>query len=89
MHNNITALRHPTVMTKVRRAVWMAKLIAARKAKQNESFPRGVQYVENRKGFYFMRIDWVHGVGLTAYGQESRNITKIVNAALYEAKRGI
>lgn len=92
MRNNITALKHPTIARKIRRAVWLAKLEAMRKHKDGHSFSRGKQYVENRKGHNIMRVDWCidrHGISaLVVWGDKSRNITNMVEAVLYSEKRG-
>lgn len=94
MHNNLPALRHPTILTKVRRAVWLAKLSAMSQAKgfaEPTDFRRHAKqhYVQNRHGRNIIRIDFNVERGMTAYGDQSRNITDMVEAALYEAKRGI
>lgn len=92
MRNNITALKHPTIVRKIRRAVWLAKLEAMRNHKDGHSFSRGKQYVENRKGHNIMRVDWcinINGCGeLVVWGDQSRNITDMVEAVLYSEKRG-
>lgn len=92
MRNNITALKHPTIVRKIRLAIWLAKLEAIRKHKDGYSFSRGKQYVENRKGHNIMRVDWCidfNGYGsLVVWGDQSRNITSMVEAVLYSEKRG-
>lgn len=89
MRNNITALKHPTIVRKIRRAIWLAKLEAMRKHKDGCIFSRGKQYVENRKGHNIMRVDWcinINGYGaLVVWGDQSRNITGMVEAVLYSS----
>lgn len=93
MRNNITALKHPTIVRKIRRAIWLAKLAAhaiekglpapsdyRRHAKQH--------YVQNRHGRNVMRVDYSTRTGLTVWGDQSRDITDMVEAVLYSEKRG-
>lgn len=88
MRNNTAALRHPTIKRSIRRAIWLAKLEAKRKELNGTAgFVRGVQYVQNRKGNNVIRVDWYRGEcaadsGLIAYGDQSRNITGLVQQAL-------
>ena len=95
MRNNITALKHPTIVRKIRRAIWLAKLEAhakvrdCRKAQKGIAQYRGTQYVENRKGHNIMRVDWYYGSGVVVYGDQSRNITNMVEAVLYSEARVI
>lgn len=50
---------------------------------------RGVQYVQNRYGHNIMRIDFYRNSGLVVWGDNSKNITSMVEASMYKTKRGI
>jgi hypothetical protein len=89
MRNNITALQHPTIKRKIRRAIWLAKLAAhaeARGLPEPADYRRHTKqhYVTNRKGKNILRVDYNYITGLTVWGDQSRNITSMVKAALYE-----
>lgn len=93
MRNNITALMHPTIQRKLRRAIWLAKLAA-------KSIEKGIpepsdywrhtkqHYVQNRLGRNIMRVDYYISIGFCVWGDGSRNITKMVEDALYATRRG-
>ncbi len=87
MRNNITALKHPTIQRAIRRAMWLAKLAAVAESKglhAPDDYRRHSKqhYVENRHGRAIFRVDYSIATGLTVYGDESRNITKMVKQAL-------
>lgn len=93
MRNNITALKHPTIVRKIRRAIWLAKLAAHAIEKglpePSDYYRHAKQhYVQNRHGNAIMRVDYSTYTGLTVWGDQSRNITDMVEAVLYSEKRG-
>lgn len=93
MKNNITALMHPTMQRKIRRAIWLAKLAAVSTEKgipEPTDYRRHNKqhYIQNRLGQNIMRVDYSTYTGLTVWGDCSRNITYMVEAALYSTKRG-
>lgn len=88
MHNNITALQHPTIKRKIKRAIWLAKLAAYAQAKgmpEPTDYRRHAKqhYVSNRKGRVIMRVDYSVNSGVTVWGDCSRNITALVLGALH------
>lgn len=83
MHNNISALRHPTIQRKIRQAIWLARLAAyADKKKTGTSGISKHNYVQNRHGQNIMRIDYYTNGGLVVYGDQARNITAMIQKAL-------
>ena len=94
MRTNINALKHPTIVRKIRRAVWLAKLAAHAIEKgmvEPSDYHRHAKqhYVQNRHGQNIMRVDYSTYTGLTVWGEESRNITHKIETVLYSSKRGI
>lgn len=93
MKLNITSLNHPTIVRKIRRAIWLAKLAAHAIEKglpEPSDYRRHAKqhYVQNRRGRNIMRVDYNTHTGLIVWGDESRNITDMVEAVLYSEKRG-
>lgn len=82
MRNNITALQHPTIKRKIRRALWLAKLECLKEQRDGNPFACGRQYVQNRHGHNIMRVDYWPLTGIKVWGDQSRNITSMVVAAL-------
>lgn len=74
-----TSLIHPTMIGKIRAAMYYAnKGMGHMMSGHNKRC-----YIQNAKGHNIMRLDWVGGPkGYIVYGQESRDITKIVKSAL-------
>lgn len=74
-----TSLIHPTMIGKIRAAMYYAnKGMGHMMNGHNKRC-----YIQNSKGHNIMRLDWVGGPkGYIVYGQESRDITKIVKSAL-------
>lgn len=74
-----TSLIHPTMIGKIRAAMYYAnKGMGHMMNGHNKRC-----YIQNAKGHNIMRLDWVGGPkGYIVYGQESRDITKIVKSAL-------
>ena len=85
MRNNITAYKHPTIVRKIRQALWLAKLEAVREYK-NGKFPyHAKRYVTNRHGHNIMRVSFFidfDGRYMQVYGDQSRNITDMIVEAL-------
>ena len=74
---NSTALKNPAFLAKVGAAM--------REAVENSRAWRGGHgraYVPNRRGHNVLRVSYHRGEGFVFYGQESRNITARVLAAL-------
>lgn len=87
----LTSLKHPTMIRKVRRAVWLAKLAAHAQAKglpAPADYRRHAKqhYVANRYGHLIMRVDYSIQSGITVYGDCSVNITHTIKQALQESK---
>jgi len=75
----ITSLIHPTMIKKIRAAMYYAH--KGQGHKMNGHNKR--VYIQNAKGHNIMRLDWIGGPqGYIVWGSESRNITKIVKSAL-------
>lgn len=72
---NVTSLQHPTIKTKIKRAIWLAKLESVKNG-------RGTQYISNRNGHNIIRIDYYYHSGIVAYGDQARNITNTIKQAL-------
>lgn len=73
-----SSLTHPTTIRHIRQALWLCKL------ERHATKCRAVQYVKNKKGENFLRIDlayngdlWVH-----ADGSGSKDYSKAVINAL-------
>ena len=75
-----TSLTHPTMIAKIRLAM---KLAASGKGDQMNGHGNRC-YIQDRDGHNIMRLDYRRGEGFIVYGSESRNITKVVAAALTE-----
>lgn len=74
-----TSLIHPTMIAKIRKALYYAK-----KNQGHMMNGHGNRcYIANAKGHNIMRLNWVGGrQGYIVYGADSRDITRIVRAAL-------
>lgn len=74
-----TSLIHPTMIKKIRAAMYYAS-----KGQGHKMEGHGKRcYIQNAKGHNIMRLDWHGGrQGYTVWGAESRNITKMVRNAL-------
>lgn len=79
MSLTITSLTHPTMIAKIRKALYYAN-----KGKGHMMNGHGNRcYIQNRLGRNIMRLNWIGGSqGFIVYGQESRDITTTVKAAL-------
>lgn len=78
MRNNVNTFKHPKVICAIRFALWLARLEAKKKSKQFSGFVKGTQYVRNRKGNNYLRVD-VYGDGVVRiFGDQSRDVTGIV-----------
>ena len=75
MHNNASALQHPTMQRKIRQALWLARL------EHKATGKRSRQYVPNRHGRLIMRLD-LGADGITVWGDLSRDITGMVATAM-------
>lgn len=84
MSITITSLTHPTMIAKIRKAMYFAH-----KGQGHKMNGHGNRvYIQNAKGHNIMRLNWIGGkAGYIVYGSESRDITATVKAALFEAKR--
>lgn len=76
---SITALIHPTMISKIRLG-----MVYAHKGEGHKMNGHGKRvYITNAKGRNIMRLDWVGGKqGYIVYGNESVNITRTVRNAL-------
>lgn len=74
-----TSLTHPTMIAKLRSALYYAH-----KGQGHKMNGHGNRcYIANAKGHNIMRLDWIGGrQGYIVYGAESRDITRIVRNAL-------
>lgn len=74
-----TSLTHPTMIAKLRSALYYAH-----KGQGHKMNGHGKRcYIANAKGHNIMRLDWIGGrQGYIVYGSESRDITRIVRSAL-------
>lgn len=74
-----TSLTHPTMIAKLRSALYYAH-----KGQGHKMNGHGRRcYIANAKGHNIMRLDWIGGrQGYIVYGSESRDITRIVRNAL-------
>jgi hypothetical protein len=79
----VTSLTHPTMIAKIRAAMYYAS-----KGEGHKMDGHGNRcYIQNSKGHNIMRLNWVGGKdGIIVYGDQARNITPIVKAALKAAK---
>lgn len=80
MSVTVTSLTHPTMIGKIRKAMYYAH-----KKQGHMMNGHGNRcYIQNAKGRNIMRLNWIGGrEGFIVYGQESRDITAIVKAALH------
>ncbi|QYW06539.1 hypothetical protein uav_008 [Pseudomonas phage UAVern] len=74
-----TSLTHPTMIAKLRSALYYAH-----KGQGHKMNGHGNRcYIANAKGHNIMRLDWIGGrQGYIVYGSESRDVTRIVRNAL-------
>lgn len=79
----ITSLTHPTMVAKIRQALYYAH-----KGQGHKMNGHGQRcYIQNRHGHNIMRLNWIGGSqGYIVYGQESKDITAMVKAVLHGAK---
>ncbi|WKV20541.1 hypothetical protein 16Q_148 [Pseudomonas phage 16Q] len=79
----ITSLTHPTMIHKIRAALYYAQ-----KNQGHMMNGHGNRcYIQNAKGQNVMRLNWVGGrQGYIVYGSESKDITKAVKMALHSVK---
>lgn len=79
----VTSLTHPTMIAKIRQAMYFAHRGEGHKMGGHDKRC----YIQNSKGHNIMRLNWVGGRdGIIVYGDQARNITPIVKAALKVAK---
>lgn len=83
MSLTMTSLTHPTMIAKIRAALYYAH-----KGQGHKMNGHGQRcYIQNRQGRNIMRLNWIGGrQGFIVYGQESRDITVTVKQALKVAK---
>lgn len=74
-----TSLTHPTMIAKIRLAM---KLAASGRGDEMNGHGNRC-YIQDRNGRNIMRLQYIDK-RFTVYGQESRDITKVVAAALKE-----
>lgn len=74
-----TSLIHPTMINKIRKGMHYAQ-----KGQGHMMNGHGKRvYIQNAKGHNIMRLDWIGGrEGYIVYGNESRNVTRMVRNAL-------
>lgn len=77
----ITSLTHPTMVAKIRQAMYYASKNQGEKMNGHKNRC----YIQNRHGRNIMRLDWRKGEYIV-YGAESRNITETVRQALWLSK---
>lgn len=79
----ITSLTHPTMIAKIRKGMYYAH-----KNQGHMMNGHGNRvYIQNAQGRNIMRLNWIGGSqGFIVYGDESRDITAMVKAALGRAK---
>jgi hypothetical protein len=79
----LTSLTHPTMIAKIRAALYYAS-----KGEGDKMNGHGNRcYIQNAKGNNIMRLNWLGGKdGYIVYGHESRDITSTVRAALQIAR---
>jgi hypothetical protein len=75
-----TSLIHPTMINKIRKGMHYAQ-----KGQGHMMNGHGKRvYIQNAKGHNIMRLDWIGGrEGYIVYGNESRNVTRMVRNALH------
>jgi hypothetical protein len=79
----VTSLTHPTMIAKIRQALYYAHKGEGHKMGGHDKRC----YIKNAKGHNIMRLNWVGGEqGFIVYGDQARNITHIVKKALQRAK---
>lgn len=79
MSLTLTSLIHPTMIKKIRKAMYFAQKCQGHMMNGHNKRC----YIQNAKGHNIMRLDWIGGrEGYIVYGSESRNITKMVRNAL-------
>ena len=79
-----SSLTHPTTIRHIRQALWLCKL------ERQATKCRSVQYVKNKKGENYLRVDLAYNGDLCVYagGQGSKDYSKAVISAL-QLKRGV
>jgi hypothetical protein len=82
MSVTVTSLTHPTMIAKIRAALYYAH-----KGQGHKMHGHGNRcYIQNAKGRNIMRLNWIGGrQGYIVYGQESKDITATVKAALHRS----
>ncbi|UAV89768.1 hypothetical protein [Pseudomonas phage COT4] len=81
MSVTVTSLTHPTMIAKIRQGLRYAAL--GQGHKMNGHGKR--VYIENRKGHNIIRINWLGNGTFIAWGDNSKDVTDIVKAALRRA----
>jgi hypothetical protein len=83
MSVTVTSLIHPTMIAKIRKAMYYAE-----KGQGHKMEGHGTRcYIQNAQGRNIMRLNWIGGrQGFIVYGQESKDITATVKAALHCVK---
>ena len=85
MRNNVATFRHPSVIKTIRRALWLARLECKRKAKAGSKWAKGTQYIANRKGLLYLRVDVYHDGTVCIWGDASRDVTQTIFRAIIGA----
>lgn len=81
-----SSLSHPTTVRHIRQALWLCKLELCKQKRQAKEC-QAVQYVKNKKGENFLRIDLRNGGNVVAYGIGGKDYSKAVISALqYKGK---
>ncbi len=78
-----SSLTHPTTIRHIRQALWLCKIELC-KLKRQAAKCRAVQYVKNKKGENYLRVDLAYNGDLCVYagGQGSKDYSKAVISAL-------
>lgn len=71
-----TSLNHPKTIKRIKRALWLAKLAACKNGQ------RGTEYVKNKKGNNYLRIDVYKTGELQCYASRQQNVTALIKKAL-------
>ena len=80
MRNNPTMIKHPTVLRRIRAALWLGRMEAIKTGE------RVKHYISNRKGNNFLRVDVYPNGKIAIWGDCSIDITEMVMSVFYENK---
>lgn len=97
MRNNAATFSHPETIRKIKAALWIARIEAAKLAKRRGSLSgkagtyasEGRQYVQNKKGNNYLRVSVYRetdgGYAVHIWGDQSRDVTGLVMAGAIKA----